>query len=150
MSGIRSIPWLILVLGIGFLALSGWSIHRATLGASAVTDEDYYHHGLRFNQTLLEKKAAAALGWEAAVNLRGQVITVHLYDRNRRDVTGARGSLTLFVPGAKSETTLALRETSAGIYQAEFPAGLQGEQPAELAFERDDAKLSKRLLFALR
>lgn len=144
-------PWLFLIILLtgGFLALSGWSFYRAANGASAVTDRDYYRHGLRFNRTLLEQKAAASLGWAAELRLQGRLVTIVLRDREQQAVSGARGSLVLLGAGSEPVRELALREHAPGIYRAEFPAGLHGEQPAEITFQRDGARLNRRLLFSL-
>lgn len=146
----RSTPWLIILLGIGFLALTGWSIYLAARGASAVTDADYYSHGLRYNQTLLEQKAAVSLGWDAAPEIHDRRVTIQLRDRDQRGVAGAHGTLAILKSGKPQDRILAFTEIGPGIYQAEFPAGTQGEQPVEVTFQRDGASLSKRLLFSLK
>ena len=142
--------WLIVALLAGFVAISAWSFYLAASGTSAVTDRDYYSHGLRYNQTLLERQAAASLGWQADTILEGRSVTVLLRDRDRRAVAGASGTLTLHSSGTSSPRELGLRETVAGSYRAELPAGLHGEFSAEITFQRDGARLNQRLLFAIR
>ncbi len=145
----RPIPWLIVLLGVGFTAFTAWSFYRAAIGTSNVTDADYYSHGLRYNQTLLERQAAASLGWQAEPQLSGKHLNIRLRDRDQQAVTGARGTLTLLGPGTPGTRELGLLETGDGIYRAEFPAGVKGEQPIEITFQRDGARLSRRLLLAI-
>lgn len=142
-------PLLIIFLLVGFFALSAWSFHRAARGASAVTDRDYYSHGLRFDQTRLEQKAAAALGWTPLPKLQGRRVIIELRDSDRGFVEGAIGSLSLLGSSHPQNRTLALRETQPGTYQAELPPELHGEQPAEITFQRDGARLSQRILLSL-
>lgn len=142
-------PWLIVLLGAGFTALSAWSFYRAAQGTSAVTDADYYSHGLRYNQTLLERRAADSQGWQVAVNYAGNHLLVTLTGGGRQPVGGAHGTLTLFRAGFPRPQQLPLQESEPGRYQALLPADLSGELTAEVAFERAGARLQRRLLLAL-
>lgn len=142
-------PLLIVFLLAGFFALSAWSFHRAARGASAVTDSDYYSHGLRFDQTQLEQKAAASLGWGTQISLDSRQLRVVLTDRSQQPITAARATMTV-IDGIRGETLrLALAESSGGTYSGQLPASLHGEQTAQVDFERDGVRLSKRLLLAL-
>lgn len=142
-------PLLIIVLVAGFLALSAWSFQRAARGTSAVTDANYYRHGLRYNQTLLERNAAATLGWQAAATLAGRQLQVTLTDHARQPVTAASGTLTL-LGGTRGEALrLPLAENSAGLYCGTLPQGLGGEYAAQVEFEHAGARLSQRLLLSL-
>jgi len=149
MPRLRHIPWLIVLLGTGFTALSAWSFYRAAHGASAVTDADYYSHGLRYNQSLLERRAADSQGWQVAVNYAGDHLLVTLTGGGRQPVGGARGTLTLFRAELPRPQQLPLQEGEPGRYQALLPADLSGELTAEVAFERAGARLQRRLLLAL-
>ncbi|NJC88336.1 MAG: hypothetical protein FIB02_07360 [Desulfuromonas sp.] len=144
----RSIPWLIILLGIGFLAFTAWSIYLAARGTSAVTDTDYYSHGLRYNQTLVEQRAADSLGWRISVERSGDRLLATLGDIGQQPISGARGVLTLFRADLPQPQQLALREIAAGRYQATLPAGLAGELTAEIVFEKSGARLQRRLLLA--
>ena len=142
-------PWLLLLIGGGFLLLMTWSLIAAGQRGSAVTDRDYYSHGLRYNQTELERQAAAALGWTASIDLQGRQLFIRLQDRARKAVTRAGGALTLAGPDRQAALQLALSEASPGIYRVELPADLHGELPVRIVFERDGARLNKRLLLSL-
>lgn len=146
----RRNPWPFLIVGlvVGFLALTAWSFLRATQGASAVTDRNYYSHGLHFEQTVLEQKTAATLGWMAQLSLTDRQLRIVLKDQRQLPVTAARATLTLS-GGSHGEMRLPLEEQAAGAYLAQFPAALHGEQVARLDFERDGARLSKRLILSL-
>jgi hypothetical protein len=145
----RHFPWLIVLLGAGFIVLSAWSFYRAARGTSDVTDADYYSHGLRYNQTLLEQRAADSLGWQVAVAHAGDRLLVTLSDGGRQPVSGARGTLTLFRAEFPRPQQLLLQEGAPGRYQAWLPAELAGELTAEVAFERAGARIQRRLLLAL-
>jgi nitrogen fixation protein FixH len=144
--------WLCLIgaLMLGFALLSAWSFRRAARESSPVTDASYYSHGLRYNQTLLERQAAATLGWRAVPQLEGNHVTVRLFDRDRQAVSGAGATLTLLGTGAAHNLRLPLHEVTAGLYRAELPGGVYGDLAAEVAFERDGASLHQRLLLAIR
>ena len=143
-------PWLIVALLSGFVVMSGWSFYRASREGSAVTDRDYYSHGLRYNQTLLERQAATSLGWQTTSQLQGRLLTIHLRDRDQRDVAGAVATLTLLGSGKAPSLDLPLREGEPGTSRANIPDDLHGEHPAEIAFQRDGARLNQRLLLAFR
>jgi len=142
-------PWMLLLIGAGFLGLTVWSIYRAGRDTSAVTDRDYYSHGLRYNTTLLERKAAESMGWTTAIELTGSGIVVSLRDKTGRPVAGAAGELTLFSTSQEPVVTIALTEATAGYYAALLPAGRRGELSAEISFDRDGVRLNKRLLLAV-
>lgn len=142
-------PQLIVILLAGFLSLTAWSFHRAAREASAVTDSDYYGHGLRFDQTQLERKKAASLGWDAQATLSGRQLRVTLRDRRQRPVTNAAAELTLAAVSGRPAVRLPLKEDAEGIYSAPLPPALRGEQSAQVDFELDGARLSKRLLLSL-
>ena len=150
MSRSRPIPWLIILLGVGFTVFTAWSFYRAVHGTSAVIDADYYSHGLRYNQTLLERGPPTSLGWQAVPHLEGRLLSIQLRDHDQQLVTDAQGSLTLLGTGSPPDGALGLREVEPGLYRAELPAGLRGEQTAEIVFQRDGARLTRRLLFAFR
>jgi nitrogen fixation protein FixH len=142
-------PLLIFTLVGGFLILGGWSFYRAARGTSAVTDADYYSHGLRYNQTLLEHNAAAALGWQTAVTLAGRDLQVVLTDYAQRPVTAASGRLILQDGSRGDDLRLALREETGGVYRGDLPPHLHGEFTAQLDFEQSGVRFSRRLLVAL-
>lgn len=142
-------PALIALLIAGFLSLSAWSFHRASRGASAVTDSDYYSHGMRFEKTLLEKKAAASLGWNMETSLNGRQLRILLKDSRQLPVTAARAELTMSGDSRGEVLRLLLAENAGGAYVVHFPATLHGELTARVDFERDGAHLSRQLILAL-
>lgn len=150
MNRAKHIPWLLLVIGGCFLFLTAWALFSAAWRTSGVTDRDYYSHGLRYNQTQLERKAAASLGWTAATELQDDWLLVRLRDRHRQPVTGAAGRLSLLGANGKHDLTSELQEVSPGLYRGKLPDHLQGEQPARIVFEREGVRLNKRLLLSLR
>lgn len=142
--------WLIGALMVGFVLLSAWSFRRAARESSAVTDANYYSHGLRYNQTLLERQAAASHGWQTLARLDGPLVSIRLFDRERQAVAGAVATLTLLGSGTAHNLRLPLQEVEPGLYRAELPGDLHGDLAAEVAIQRDGASLHQRLLLAIR
>jgi len=142
--------WLIGALLVGFILLSAWSFRRAATESSTVTDANYYSHGLRYNQTLLERQASASLGWQTVPHLEGNRVTIRLFDRGRQAVAGAEAILTLLGTGTADNRRLPLHEVEPGLYRAELPGDLHGELAADVTFQRDGADLHQRLLLAIR
>ena len=147
MTKTRHTPWLLLTIGCGFLILTGISIYLASQRSSGVTDPEYYSHGLRYNQTLLERKAAASLGWDTDIRLIAHTLHIDLKESSGQPVLGARGELTLL--DGSSPMNIVLQQTALGTYQAKLPDSLHGEITADLSFNREGAKLGKRLLLSI-
>lgn len=143
------VPWILLVIGGIFLTLTTWSIYQASQGTSAVTDRDYYSHGLRFNQTLLERKAAESLGWSITTDLAGRTLSFQLNDKLGAPVSQATGILEIFISESSSSMRFPLKHTGSGRYLIDLPESVAGERTARLEFERDGARISKQLLLNL-
>jgi nitrogen fixation protein FixH len=139
----------ILLLVACFLVFTAWTLRLAAQGTSAVTDRNYYSHGLRYNQTLVEQQAAASLGWQPQSSLSGHQLSVVLQDRGRNPVTAAHGMLTLFDNLSAAAVQLPLEESTGGTYRVQLPGTLHGEHSAQIDFERDGARLVNRLLLSL-
>ena len=140
-------PSAIVLLIFFFLSLTAWSIHRATIGVSSVTNPRYYSHGLKYNQTLVEKEAATALGWNLETSLDGRTLLFHLSDSSGQAVSGAQGGITLF--DAERQSNHALRETAPGIYVTEIPVDPGTHVSARIDLRRRGASLSRALLLNL-
>lgn len=150
MSQKKYFPWLIIVIGAGFLLLTFWSIFIAQQETSAVTDRNYYSHGLRYNKTLLEKKAAETLGWAIEINLFDHDLQIELRDRQNMPVTTAKGSIVLYSNDHKQGDSQPLLEIGNGQYVISFPNSLSGTLNARIEFERDGARLTRQLLLNFR
>ena len=149
MRGRNHWPLLILMLATGFIAFSAWSFYRAAQGSSAVTDTDYYSHGLRYNQTILERNAAASLGWDATVTLDDRQLQVVLTDRARQPVTAASVTLSLSKGNRGEALLLPLTEGSGGNYLVDLPLDLRGNLNGQLDFALTGTRFSKRLLISI-
>jgi nitrogen fixation protein FixH len=149
MNNSRYFPWLLVVIGSGFLALTAWSIFLAAQRSSAVIDRDYYSHGLRYNETLLERQAAATLGWTVSTERQGQTLLFRLSDKQGRPVSTAKGTVYLYLPAQASNASLPLREIAPGTYQLHLTGEMTGEISARLEFVRDGALLNRQLLLNL-
>jgi nitrogen fixation protein FixH len=141
-------PCLPLLLGLLFLGMTGWSVYRSVTGVSAVTDRHYYSHGLRYNDSLVEQRAAASLGWQVSVSLQNGHFTSHWTGKDGQPVAGGEARLVISARN-RSAITLPLTEAAAGRYGASLPAELQGEIQALLTFSRSGATLRRPLLLNL-
>ncbi len=139
-------PMVIMTLLASFLLFSGWSAYRASTRGSQITDRDYYSKGLKYNTTLVEKRAATVLGWRLDTKLNDQRLEIQLLDGQGQPVTGARGQLSFYLESDRSTPARELEETSPGQYQALLPASLTGEVSVRVVFEREGARINRQLL----
>ena len=142
-------PWLLMIIGATFLVLTAWSIYKATQGTSAVTDRNYYSHGLRYNETLLEKKAAQSQGWVIKTQLDGHILKFELIDKAGSPVMSARGTLELLLSGKSTSIRFPLTHIGSGVYQVSLDEDLSGEMTARIEFDKDGARLNRQLLLNL-
>lgn len=133
---------LLLALGASFLLFSAWSAYQAATGVSAVSDRDYYGQGLRYGESLAERRAAEDLGWHLAATLAGDTLALRLRDGAGRPVSGCMGEATL------PDGPLPLREEAPGLYTARLATPLPGEVAARIELRRDGSTLSRRLLLS--
>ncbi|HEY7745395.1 MAG TPA: FixH family protein [Desulfuromonadales bacterium] len=141
-------PHLLLFLGLLFLGLTGWSVYRSISGVSAVTDRQYYAHGLRYNASLVEQKAAESLGWQVSVSLQNGYLASEWTGINGQPVSGGEARLVIPVKN-RGAITLPLAEGSTGRYGITLPGELQGEIPALLTFSHGGATFRRALLLNL-
>jgi len=142
-------PLCILLLIGSFLCFSVWSAMRAIDAGPEVTDADYYSKGLKYSSTVLEKRAATVLGWKVETQLVGRTLEFHLSDKEDLPVAAADGELFLYLPGSTSSQRLPLQETEPGTYIFNLSANMTGEMNARLEFERNGARINRRLLLNL-
>ncbi|MBD1400642.1 FixH family protein [Pelovirga terrestris] len=129
-----------------FLVFSSWAAYQAATRVSEVSDQDYYSKGLKYNSTMLEKQAAAVLGWELHSELMDGVLIQHLTNREGEPVRGAKGQLKLQYRGALLIVPLA--EADPGVYRAQLPE-LSGENLIQAEFEHKGARILRRLLLTI-
>lgn len=142
-------PGFILLLIGGFLCFSIWAAVRAVDAKPQVTDADYYSKGLRYNATLVEKRAAAVLGWTVSTRFAGRTLEFLLRDKDGQPVRAAQGTLMMYLRSGASNMTFPLLEVEAGVYQVNLTENVTGEMTARLEFEQGGARLSKQLLLNL-
>lgn len=135
----------ILCLLISFLAFLSWSAWQASERGSQVTDRDYYSKGLKYNSTLVEKRAAEVLGWSLDTHISDKTLTFNIIDGNEKNVTGARGILHIYLPDHPKGRPFELEETTTGSYLLDLPENLSGTLRARVAFERNGAKINRQL-----
>lgn len=129
-----------------FLVFSGWAFYQAATRVSDISDQDYYSNGLKYNSTILEKQAAAVLGWELHSELVNGVLVQHLNNREGEPVSGAKGLLKLQYRGTLM--IVPMEETGPGVYRAQLPE-LSGENLIQAEFEHDGARILRRLLLTI-
>jgi len=138
------------VLMIGsFICFLAWSAMRASDSGPQVTDADYYSKGLRYTSTVLEKRAAAALGWRVDTQLSGRTLRLQLSDKEGQPVRSAKGIITIYMRNRGETISFPLQEVSAGTYQLRLTDSMTGEMTARVEFERDGARLNRQLLLNL-
>jgi len=140
-------PWLVVFIGLSFLTITGWSIYRASIGTSRVTDPAYYSHGLKYNQSTIEEKTAESMGWQLTSAIKGDRLIFTLETGGAKPVAGCKGELLIF--NGDNRLSLALREEKAGLYYAVLPERLTGSLTGDLLLQRGGARLNRRLLINL-
>jgi len=143
------IPILLSVLIGCFILFLAWSGKQASTGGTDVTDSDYYSKGLKYNSTLVEKKAASVIGWQLQTRLAGRFLIFNLSDKNGKPIFAANGQLTLPIPGGNLAQSVPLSEVEPGTYQAELPVDLRGERPVRVDFELNGARINRQLLLSI-
>ena len=142
-------PTMILLLIGGFLIFLFWSaFHAAGLG-SKVTDADYYSKGLKYNTSVVEKRAAEVLGWNLETRLDGRTLEFRLTNNEGGKVDRAVGTLFLAIPGLAENIRLPLQEVAAGYYLVNLGDNINGTIQARLELEREGARLNRQLLLNL-
>ena len=140
------IPLLLtIVIGI-FILFLAWSAKKASIGGTDVTDSDYYSKGMKYNSTLVEKRAASVIGWSLQAALQQSNLTLNLTDKNNAPVSGANAQATFPEPGNNRSRTFQLNESEPGTYLLTVPSDLDGEQLVRIEFERDGARINRQLL----
>jgi nitrogen fixation protein FixH len=142
-------PLIITVMIFSFVLFLGWSAYQAATRGSEISDRDYYSKGLKYNTTLIEKKAASVLGWVSDVSLHAHTFKVSLYDSQHLPVSNGEATLLLYHGSSATPLKLSLTEVQPGSYQLELPANLTGEIRARLDLVRDGASINRNLLLNL-
>ena len=142
-------PPLIMLLIGGFLIFLAWSAFQAAGLGSKVTDADYYSKGLKYNTTMVEKRAAEVLGWHLETRLSGSTLEFRLKDEKGDKVDRAVGALYLAIPGSAENIQLPLQEVASGHYQVNLGDNINGTIQARLELEREGARLNRQLLLNL-
>jgi len=139
-------PYLIAATVGLFILFLAWAANHAATGGTDVTDRDYYSKGLKYNSTLVEKRAASVIGWKLQAELEPGILKLVLFDKEGDPVSGANGRVVFPEPGSNHARVFTLAEGAAGIYRLAIPADLTGEKLARIEFEREGARISRQLL----
>jgi len=142
-------PAFIIVLIAGFAAFSWWSIDRAASQVSAVSDPDYYAHGLKYHSASLDAKASATAGWTVTPQLAGKALIIEVRDATHQAIAGCQAIIT-FPPGQTAArmpiAPIALTDTGDGRYSGTLPAGLPTSVSATLTLNKDQATAQRQIL----
>ena len=140
---------IICLLGI-FILFSIWSAFQASTQGTQVTDRDYYSKGLKYNSTMVEKRAATSLGWDIKTVLNKHLLSIQLTDGSKTPVENANGVLHLNSRPDTDLLKIVLSEQPPGQYSAKLPTHLQGELTVRVEFEHEGARLNRQLLINLK
>jgi len=142
----------LMLLGLFFILITGWSVFTAGRGVSSVVDPHYYDHGLKYNDTLIERRAAGTMAWNAVLALESRQVTVRLTDGGTGPVTGCRGQITLHMTTEDSRIPVSfeLHESAPGVYSLVLPANIEGTVPAELKLGRDSMIFRRNILLNIK
>ncbi|AMV72713.1 hypothetical protein JCM30471_12290 [Desulfuromonas carbonis] len=147
---IRRRHWqpLLTILIVLFLALTAWAIDQARQKGSAVSDQDYYRHGLAYNENAGGSEAGATGSWSLTFQLDGTLLEIRLQAADGSSVSGAKGEIVLLGsrPGAMKRFDLFLTEGDPGQYLVRLPEGLDGQVMAQLTLEKGSTSLHRSLL----
>jgi len=144
--------WPLAILGIGilFILVTAWSVYKAAISVSSVTDPGYYSHGLKYNNTSIEILAASTLGWKVRSEVADDTISIALVDGESKPVSGATGQLTLrHISGDHPHETMHLKELTLGVYSTELPGSVSQSTVATLALDKQGASIQRQILINL-
>jgi len=142
----------LIMLGLFFVLITGWSIFTASSGVSSVVDPYYYDHGLKYNNSEVERNAAAVMDWNIDVRVIERLVTINLQKASQDPVSGCRGQLSLHSPKSdiKQVASLELKELSPGIYAVQLPINIAGTVPAELVLGKDNILIRRSILLNIK
>lgn len=141
-------PAFIIAIVAAFAAFSWWSIDRALSDVSAVSDPEYYAHGLKYHSADLDLQTAATTGWTFSPLLKGQTLKITVLDAQNNRITGGQAILT-FPAGQDAGGSIApltLTELGEGNYSATLPSGLPSSVSATLTLSKGDASTQRQIL----
>ena len=141
-------PSFIIALLSTFIVFLAWSGFQASTQGTQVTDRDY-SKGLKYNSTMVEKRAAATMGWSLETKLVEGQLVFQLQNKDGIAITGAQGRLNLYSRPGIDLLTLPLAETSSGRYQTRLPKELTGEITVRVEFEQNGARIQRQLLITI-
>jgi len=147
---IRRHHWqpLLTILIVLFLTLTAWAIDQARQKGSAVSDPDYYRHGLAYKGHEEGTQAGASGNWSITFHLDATLLEIRLQAGDGSLVSGAKGEIVLLGsrPGAMKRFDLLLTEGDPGRYLVRLPEGLDGQIMAQLTLEKGSTSLHRSLL----
>lgn len=129
-------PWGV---GIGLLMVVGANAAMLTIAvrnAPVLEREQYYEASLVHQATIDARRASAALGWQATVEVAADGVRYRILDAEARPVVGLRGELRLTRADTEAaDGTLPLVEAAPGEYRGALGATHRGVLRAEARLE---------------
>ena len=128
----RWIPWTFVWGFVVILAANGIMVFFAFDSFTGVSSDDAYRSGLGFNEQLVAKRKAAALGWQVAARVDGTAagrrLTLALHDRAGRPLSSADVRAEFRRPIERGlDFTVALKPLGDGRYGAPFAPPRRGQ-----------------------
>lgn len=141
-------PAFIIVIVAAFAAFSWWSINRAISDVSAVSDQDYYAHGLKYHSASLDAQTASTTGWTVTPLLSGKTLTIAVRDAQNNSIDGGQALITFPAGqvGREPRAPLTLTEDGKGNYSGTLPDGLPPSISVTLTLSRDQATTQRQIL----
>ena len=113
---------MVVFFGVVF-AVNGVFLYSALSTYTGVVAQAPYRKGLQYNQRIGDAEKQDALGWREEVRVERHGLTLRLFERDGRPVTGLKVAGFIGRPSTnQQDIRVALREASAGIYSAQLEA----------------------------
>ncbi len=135
----KPVPWVITAFFISFIVPLVCFAWIAFSHKPSEVTEHAYDKGLVYNRTLEEGSAQAALGWQATLAMKKNVLTFVLIDKDKKPIRGAEVKVWFL---RASEATLdqrnAMHETAPGRYEATLASPVRGLWEAHVTAKLGD------------
>ncbi len=145
------VRWPLGVIGILLVSfiVCGITIYYAVTDSSYAVEPEYYEQAVRWDESVKEREASAALGWDAAVSITledGEAdLRVELLDAQGQPVEGATVVCSAFQYARRGEAfDGSLNELDSGAYRVSFLGAAPGQWQVRVrAMRGDDVFLTR-------
>lgn len=127
LTGRHVLVMLLLFFGV-IIAVNGVFIYYAETTWRGLESDRAYEDGIAYNRTLEEAASQKALGWQVALDLTAEDITLRLRDRNGAPLAGLAPTATLARPADVAyDRRVTLTERGNGLYGARIALPFRGQ-----------------------